>query len=258
LLWFKLFKYVTITRPLMRMARVLSTCIPDILTYAFLVWVILIAFALLGYLFCGNEINTFSSIQLSILTILRSMYGDFDFDGLVEVSAVTGFIYLALWLITINIVLLNVFIAILSEAYRKVGEEERANPTDTTWSKILEEVHRRQDESESLRKEAINHYGKKRLKDQQENRPKGTIERLYGFVYGKTTGKKQEDSESEENEDDENHDDDIGDAVDAKTPTPAQKLAALDWTPWPTRVQPIESTTRSKTPGRASTANGSR
>ena len=45
-------------------------------------------------------------------------------------------------------------------------------------------------------------------------------------------------------QDDENHDDDIGDAVDAKTPTPAQKLAALDWTPWPTRVQPVESTTR--------------
>jgi hypothetical protein len=35
-----------------------------------------------------------------------------------------------LWLITSNVVMLNMFIAILSEAYRKVGEEvqlERAN-----------------------------------------------------------------------------------------------------------------------------------
>jgi len=45
-------------------------------------------------------------------------------------------------------------------------------------------------------------------------------------------------------QDDKKHDDDILDAAVAKTSTPAQKLAALDWTPWPTRVQPVESTTR--------------
>jgi hypothetical protein len=38
----------------------------------------------------------------------------------------------ASWLITSNIILLNMFIAILSEAYRKVGEEERDHPTETT------------------------------------------------------------------------------------------------------------------------------
>jgi hypothetical protein len=57
------------------------------------------------------------------------MYGDFDFDGLVEVSGVTGFVYLSLWIVTSNILLLNMFIAILSESYRKVGEEERHEPS---------------------------------------------------------------------------------------------------------------------------------
>ena len=29
-----------------------------------------------------------------MMSILRSMYGDFDFDALVEVSPITGFVYL--------------------------------------------------------------------------------------------------------------------------------------------------------------------
>lgn len=172
LLWFKLFKYVTITRPLMRMSRVLATCVPDILSYAFLFWVVLIAFAVLGYLFCGNELESFSSIESSILTIMRSMYGDFDFDGLVEVSGVTGFIYLGLWLVTSNTVLVNMFIAILSETYHRVTEEERANPTDTTYSKIIEQLDRRKRETEQLRTEAIALYGKKRYKEEQKQRKK--------------------------------------------------------------------------------------
>ena len=179
LLWFKLFKYVTITRPLMRMSRVLSVCVPDILTYGFLFWVILVAFAVLGYLFCGNELETFASIESSILTIMRSMYGDFDFDGLVEVSGVTGFIYLGLWLVTSNIVLVNMFIAILSETYHRVTEEERATPTDTTYSKILEQLERRKAESEQLRNDAIVLYGKKKYAQEQKQRqkvsPKGRV-----------------------------------------------------------------------------------
>ena len=72
-LWFKLFKYVTITRSLMHMGRVLGTCIPDILSYGFLFCVVLIAFAVLGYLFCGNELQSFSTIELSTWTILRRL-----------------------------------------------------------------------------------------------------------------------------------------------------------------------------------------
>jgi hypothetical protein len=149
-----------------------SGSIPDILTYGLLFGVVLYAFAVLGYLFCGNELETFSSIEKTILTILRSMYGDFDFDGLVEVSGVTGFMYLALWLITSNTVLLNMFIAILSEAYRKISEEERENPSDTTWSKITDEIQRRNEETEMLRQEAINIYGKNRYKREARSREK--------------------------------------------------------------------------------------
>jgi len=93
-LWFKLFKHVTVTRRIMVMGRVLADCLPDIITFVFFFFIVLVAFSVLGYLFCGNQLQTFSSIEFSMLSILRSMYGDFDFDALVEVSGITGFIYL--------------------------------------------------------------------------------------------------------------------------------------------------------------------
>ena len=64
------------------------------------------------------------------------------------------------------------FIAILSESYRAVGEEERENPTDTTYSKIVDEYNRRRQESDALREEAIQAYGKKRYLEQKRQRRK--------------------------------------------------------------------------------------
>jgi hypothetical protein len=50
--------------------------------------------------------------------------------------------------------------------------QERNEPSDTTWNKILEEVQRRRKESNDLREEAIGVYGRQRYLEQQRQREK--------------------------------------------------------------------------------------
>ena len=201
LLWLKLFKYVTFNRALTRMGRVIGACIPDILTYSFLFFVVLVAFSLLGHLFCGNELQNFSTMEAAMLTILRAMFGDIDFDSLVAVSGVTGFIYLGLWIISSNVIFLNMFIAILKESYSQVSEAEKNDPTETTWEKILAELERRRVETVSLKAQAIAQYGKKKYREEQRQRKKSVFLRLFAWAKFKITGKVEEESEDEEEED---------------------------------------------------------
>ena len=50
--------------------------------------------------------------------------------------------------------------------------QERSEPSDTTWNKILEEMQRRRKESIDLREEAIDVYGRQKYLTQQRQRKK--------------------------------------------------------------------------------------
>lgn len=139
LLWIKIFRYISITRRLLRQSAVLAASLPDICTYAVLFTVLLYAFAVLGYLLFGNTLSGFLTISDACLSLLRAMYGDIDWDELMDFAGDTGFGYIITWLIISNVVLLNMVIAILSEDYRRVQEEEAENPTLSVYDKLKAE-----------------------------------------------------------------------------------------------------------------------
>ena len=66
------------------------------------------------------DISSFSSFKSSMITLFGSGLGNFDFtifDSITNFSPVVGYIFLAIYLLTSMIMLINFLIAILSNTY---------------------------------------------------------------------------------------------------------------------------------------------
>jgi hypothetical protein len=129
LIWLKLFKYITITNRLERMSKTIKRCAIDILTYLFVFFVWIMAFSVMGFLVFGRNLKRYSTFGGSILSSIRAMFGDFDFDGITAANSVMGPPYILLWLFCSTTILLNMLIAIICDMYSLViSEDETAAP----------------------------------------------------------------------------------------------------------------------------------
>lgn len=54
-------------------------------------------------------------------TLLRSAFGDFDYESVVNANRILGPVFFFMWLLYAGVVLLNMAIAIICEAFVKVG-----------------------------------------------------------------------------------------------------------------------------------------
>jgi hypothetical protein len=61
-----------------------------------------------------------STLSTSISTLLRCAFGDFDYNSVVSANRVLGPVFFFMWLLYAAVILLNMAIAIISEAFVKV------------------------------------------------------------------------------------------------------------------------------------------
>jgi hypothetical protein len=59
-------------------------------------------------------------LSTSISTLLRCAFGDFDYNSVVSANRVLGPVFFFMWLLYAAVILLNMAIAIISEAFVKV------------------------------------------------------------------------------------------------------------------------------------------
>jgi hypothetical protein len=128
LIWLKLFKYITITNRLERMSKTIKRCAIDILTYLFVFFVWIMAFSVMGFLVFGRNFKRYATFGDSVLSSIRAMFGDFDFDGISQANSIIGPPYIILWLFCSTTILLNMLIAIICDMYSLViSEDETAS-----------------------------------------------------------------------------------------------------------------------------------
>ncbi|CAL8088269.1 unnamed protein product [Calicophoron daubneyi] len=120
LAWIKIFKYVSFSKTLMQMGETLSSCAKDLVGFAVMFFIIFFAFAELGYLAFGTQVDGFRRFTDSVYTLFRIILGDFDFDALERANAVFGPIYFIVYVFYVFFILINMFIGIINEAYSAV------------------------------------------------------------------------------------------------------------------------------------------
>ncbi|XP_007473717.1 polycystic kidney disease 2-like 2 protein isoform X3 [Monodelphis domestica] len=120
LLLLVIFKFISFNETMSQLSTTLSRCIKDIIAFAIMFFIIFFAYAQLGYLVFGSQVDDFSTFQNSVFTQFRIVLGDFNFANIEKANWVLGPAYFITFIFFVFFVLLNMFLAIINDAYSEV------------------------------------------------------------------------------------------------------------------------------------------
>ncbi|KAG8454241.1 hypothetical protein GDO86_000762 [Hymenochirus boettgeri] len=118
--WVKLFKYANFNRTMTQLSTTMSRCAKDILGFAIMFFIIFLAYAQFAYLVFGTQVDDFSTFQYCIFTQFRIIMGDFDVTEVEEANRILGPVYFTSFVFFMFFILLNMFLAIINDAYSEV------------------------------------------------------------------------------------------------------------------------------------------
>lgn len=121
--WIKFFKYISFNKTMTQLSSTLSRCSKDVGGFAIMFFIVFFAFAQLGYLLFGSQVQAFSSFGTAVFSLLRLILGDFDFEELEAANRVLGPIYFLSYVFFVFFVLMNMFLAIINDTYAEVKSE---------------------------------------------------------------------------------------------------------------------------------------
>ncbi|XP_068244650.1 polycystin-2-like [Palaemon carinicauda] len=121
--WFKLFKYISFNKTMTQLSSTLSRCAKDVAGFAIMFFIVFFAFAQLGYLLFGTQVEDFSSFINAVFTLLRTILGDFNFHEIENANRVLGPLFFLSYVFFVFFVLLNMFLAIINDTYSEVKAE---------------------------------------------------------------------------------------------------------------------------------------
>uniref|UniRef100_A0A8C9RMB8 Polycystin 2 like 1, transient receptor potential cation channel n=1 Tax=Scleropages formosus TaxID=113540 RepID=A0A8C9RMB8_SCLFO len=153
--WIKIFKYISFNKTMTQLSSTLARCAKDILGFAIMFFIVFFAYAQLGYLLFGTQVQTFSSFVNCIFTQFRIILGDFDFDSIDQANRVLGPIYFVTYVFFVFFVLLNMFLAIINDTYSEVKEELSKQKDDLQLADILKQSYLKTFTKLKLKKEKI-------------------------------------------------------------------------------------------------------
>ena len=118
--------FVNLAHPPMALAaRVLRTALVDLLLSLAFILFVTYGFSGFFYMRLGPYISEYATDELSFIAMIRSIFGDFDLEGVMMMSSsFENVIFLMLYLIVIVFVLMSIFLTILGEYQSQVREEQ--------------------------------------------------------------------------------------------------------------------------------------
>ena len=126
------------------MTRVLVKASGDLILFAVIFAISMFAFSMLFYMQLGSAVDNYYSIIYSFISLVRSLFGDFDIVEIIENSKnyLNGVLYL-LYLFLSVFILLALFLSILGEAQSAVRDDEiaaEANGEDVDQYGVLSQL----------------------------------------------------------------------------------------------------------------------
>ncbi|KAM3863001.1 polycystin-2-like protein 1 [Diretmus argenteus] len=153
--WIKVFKYISFNKTMTQLSSTLGRCAKDIMGFAIMFFIVFFAYAQLGYLLFGTEVESFSTFVKCIFTQFRIILGDFDYDAIERANRVLGPIYFVTYVFFVFFVLLNMFLAIINDTYSEVKEELSSQKDELQITDIIKQSYMRTFMKLKLKKEKI-------------------------------------------------------------------------------------------------------
>lgn len=132
LLWIKLFKFLSFSPHLAMLIKTLVYAGSDLLYFSIILIIFVVAFAHCGYLAFGTDVRDFRSISISMISLVSALVGSLEYDPIVESSRIFGVIYFIVFQFSMILILVNVFLAIMNDAYAVVHQEVKNAPIEDT------------------------------------------------------------------------------------------------------------------------------
>lgn len=140
IMWLKFFKYCQVSRRMSFLLRIMARASTDIFFFMLMFFIFFLGFAQAGYLAFSVNVDDFRTFSYSLLTLFKSIVGDLDYDKLADANSVYGPFFYIVYYVTVLLILLNVFLAILNDAYTAVREEDQNSVGDSKSSGGLSSV----------------------------------------------------------------------------------------------------------------------
>lgn len=106
-----------------RLAVVTDTLVAassDLCHFSLVFLAVFMSFAVMGTALFGRELSSFTTIARTAFTLFRSLMGDFDLDSMRVVGRELAFVYFAIFMCLVLLIMLNMLIAVLMDVYSNV------------------------------------------------------------------------------------------------------------------------------------------
>jgi hypothetical protein len=127
LLMLRCFKAFRAQPKLAYVSNTMGESVADLSHFMMILMSVFIAYGLAGNLLFGSSLKKFFDLQNSVAELFELMMGDFDFEELFKVNPFGAIFWFLSFNILVVLVLLNMFLAIIMDAYTGVKESSDAS-----------------------------------------------------------------------------------------------------------------------------------
>lgn len=133
LLCIKIFKYLNWNERFRFLFKILRSASTDLLVFLLVLFVIMLAFGMFGYLSFASDVRDYRTIATGLGNLFRYIVSEMDYDELDASNSLIGNFFYIMWNIMMIVILVNVLIAILCDAYADVTQEAALNDNAQTF-----------------------------------------------------------------------------------------------------------------------------
>ncbi|EUB56801.1 Polycystin-2 [Echinococcus granulosus] len=126
----QIFKFISFSETMGQLTATINYALYDMIGFTVMFGIIFAAFVQAGTLMFGSTSSEFKSFDLSAFALYRIILGDFDMDAIKATHILLGPLYFLVYVFFVFFVLLNMFLAIIGEAYAKVKENMAKRKND--------------------------------------------------------------------------------------------------------------------------------
>mmetsp|Transcript_26852 Transcript_26852/g.61928 ORF Transcript_26852/g.61928 Transcript_26852/m.61928 type:complete len:748 (-) Transcript_26852:9-2252(-) len=121
----KLFKFLQMYPSLSILWRTLKLSMADTAPFLLVFLVFTVGFTFAAHWIFGYMMVEFHSWMQSFSTLLQALVGGLPFEGMKLFAPISAIVFAVAWILVMAMVLVNMFVAILTEWYLQVNEENR-------------------------------------------------------------------------------------------------------------------------------------
>ncbi|TYZ60035.1 hypothetical protein PybrP1_002285 [[Pythium] brassicae (nom. inval.)] len=120
-----IFKYLRLNSRLNLLWRTLRFAAKDLLAFVAIFFVMFVGFAIMGFLTFGSSTRQYHSISVSLTSCFQMLLGAFDYNQIYTANPAMAGVFFFSFMISIYLICVNMFIAIMSEYYSLAQNEKK-------------------------------------------------------------------------------------------------------------------------------------